>query len=174
MIDPASMNRARLKKFDAHCVLMEEHKDPEKLPQVSKTFGIVKAMDLVPGHLHEKLGVKKIALSYVIRQPSTPPALLPQQNDNAHPDMTTAEKYGGQIMDKLIDYNPHLGAAYVEDNATAYHILQGMVAGTSFESSLTGFQCARNRRAAYQALLLHNLGSSKWDKIIEDAETYCL
>ena len=29
MIDPASMNRARLKKFDEHRILMEEHKDPE-------------------------------------------------------------------------------------------------------------------------------------------------
>ena len=50
-IDPVSMNRARLKKFDEHHVLMEEDKDPERLPQVSKTFGIVKAMDLVPSHL---------------------------------------------------------------------------------------------------------------------------
>ena len=28
-IDPASMNRARLKKFDEHHVLINEHKDPE-------------------------------------------------------------------------------------------------------------------------------------------------
>ena len=77
-------------------------------------------------------------------------------------------------MDELIDYAPHTGAAYAEDNATVYHILQDMVAGTSFESSLKGFQWARDGRAAYQALLLHNLGSSKWDKIIKDAETYCL
>ena len=62
-INPASMNRARLKKFDEHHSLMEEHEDPEKLPQVSKTFGIVKAMDLIPGHLHERLGVQKVALS---------------------------------------------------------------------------------------------------------------
>ena len=45
-INPVSMNRASLKKFNEHQVLMEEHKDPEKLPQVSKTFGIVTAMDL--------------------------------------------------------------------------------------------------------------------------------
>ena len=31
-IDPASMNPARLKKFNEHRVLIEEHKDPEKLP----------------------------------------------------------------------------------------------------------------------------------------------
>ena len=47
-IDPASMIQARLKKFNEHRVLMEEHKDPEKLPQVSKAFGKVKAMDWSP------------------------------------------------------------------------------------------------------------------------------
>ena len=105
------MNRARLKKFDEHRALIEEHKDPEKLPQVSKTFGIVKAMDLIPGHLRERLGVKKVALSYIIRENATPPAVLPQQNDNNNPDMTTTEKYEGRIMDELIDYAPHTGAA---------------------------------------------------------------
>ena len=131
-IDPASMNQARLKKFDAH-----QHKDPEKLPQVGKTFGIMKVIDSVPGHLRKRLRVQKVALSYVIREPSTPPAILPQQNDNAHPDMTTAEQYGGWIMDESIDYTPHTGAAYAEDNTSMFHILQDMVAGgTSFESSL--------------------------------------
>ena len=118
-------------------------------------------MDLVPSHLHERLGVQKVALSYVICENATPLAILPQQNDNTHPDMTTAEKYGGRIMDELIDYAPHTGAAYAEDNATVFHILQDMVTGTSFESSLKGFQQVRDGRAAYQALLVHNLGSSK-------------
>ena len=49
-IDQHTMNRARLKKFEAHQLLIEEHNDPEKLPVVSKTMGIVKAMDLVPSH----------------------------------------------------------------------------------------------------------------------------
>ena len=114
-INPASMNQARLKKFDEHRVLMEEHKDPVKLSQVSKTFGVVKAMDLVPGHLRKRLGVQTVALSYVICEKATPLAVLPQQNDNEHPDMTTTKKYGGRIMDELIDYTPHTGAAYAED-----------------------------------------------------------
>ena len=34
---------------------------------VSKTFGIMKAMDLIPNHLRDRLGVKKVSLAYVIR-----------------------------------------------------------------------------------------------------------
>ena len=132
-------------------------------------------MDLIPSHLHERLGVQKVTLSCVIRKSATPPAILPQKKDNANPDMTTAEKYGGRIMDELIEYAPHTtGAAYTKDNATVFHILQDIVAGTSFELSLKGFQQTRDGRGAYQALLLHNLGSAKWDKIIKDVETYCL
>ena len=67
-------------------------------------------MDLVPGHLRKRLGVQKVALSYVIWENATPPAMLPQQNDVDNPDMTTTEKYGGRIMDELIDYAPHTGA----------------------------------------------------------------
>ena len=29
--------------------------------------------------------------------------------------MTTTEKYGGRIMDELIDYAPYTGAVYAED-----------------------------------------------------------
>ena len=74
------------------------------------------------------------------------------------------------IMDELIDYTPHTDDSYAEDNAKVYQILQDMVSGTSFESSIKTFQRSRNGRGAYLALCQHNLGSSKWDKIIEDAE----
>ena len=49
-----------------------------------------------------------------------------------------------------------------------------MVQGTSFESSIKSFQRSRNGRGAYRALCQHNLGSSKWDKIIEEAEIYVM
>ena len=167
-IDHHTMNRERLKLFDAHRLLIKQHEDPEKLPQVSKTFGIVKAMDLVPGHLRERLGVRGVALSYVIREPSAPPALPAQAANSA-----TAEGYDS-IMDELIKFTPHTGGEYAEDNAKVFQILQDMVTGTSFESSIKTHQRARDGRAAYKALCQHNLGSSKWDKILEDAETYVM
>ena len=49
-----------------------------------------------------------------------------------------------------------------------------MVQGTSFESSIKTFQKARDWRGAYLALCQHNLGFSKWDKIINEAETYVM
>ena len=163
-----SMGRARLKKFDAHKLLVSEHEDPEKLPVVSKSFGIMKAIDLLPSHLREGLGVRKVALSYVIRT-TVAPAPIPVQANNS----PTSADYDS-IMDELIDFTPHTDDAYTEDNAKVYQILQDMVSGTSFESSIKTFQRSRNGRGAYLALCQHNLGSSKWDKIIEDAENYTM
>ena len=70
-----ALNRERLKEFEKHSTLLDEHEDPEKLPVVSKIFGIIKAMDLIPGHLRDRLGSCKVPLSYIIRDEVTPPAL---------------------------------------------------------------------------------------------------
>ena len=164
----AALNRARLRLWENHRQLVEEHEDPEQLPSVSKTFGIVKAMDLVPNHLRDRLGVRKVALSYVIRE-TVDNGPIPAQAD----DSATSDGYDS-IMDELIDFTPHTGDSYKSDNAKVYQILQDMVQGTSFESSIKSYQRTRNGRSAYLALCQHNLGSSKWDKIIEDAENYVM
>ena len=69
----------------------------------------MKALDLVPSHLRERLGVQNVSLSYVIRDNATP---------NTIPE---------QAMDELIDYTPHTGQEYTEDNAKVFQIMQDMV-----------------------------------------------
>ena len=161
-----ALSRRRLRLFQEHAQIIEDHEDPEQLPVVSKTFGIVKAMDLVPGHFRDRLGVRKIALSYVIRNDPNPPALEAQEANSL-----TGISFNS-LMDELIVHAPHEGNAYTEDNAKVFQILQDMVSGTSFESSVKRYQRRRDGRAAYRALCTHNLGKAKWDKVIEVAETY--
>ena len=163
-----SLNRERLKELEKHSILLDEHVDPEKLPVVSKTFGIIKAMDLIPSHLRDRLGCCKVPLSYVIRDNIVSPALQPLINDSC-----VGNGYGS-LADELIERTPHLGSEYAEDNAKVFQIIQDMVQGTSFESSIKSFQRARDGRGAYLALCQHNLGSSKWDKIIDEAEGYAM
>ena len=168
VIDHNTMSRERLRFYDEYKRMVEDHEDPERLPEVSKSFGIVKAMDLVPGHLRNRLGVRKIPLSYVIRDNVLPAPIEPQAVGSA-----TGPTYSS-IAEELIMCTPHTGDSYDEDNAKVYQILQDLVGGTSFESSIKSYQRTRDGRAAYLALCQHNLGSSKWDKIIEDAETYVM
>ena len=154
-INHDSLNRLSLKAFERHSILMTDHDDPEKLHVVSKTFGIVKAMDLVPGHLRNRLGSRNIPLSYIIRDEVQAPALRPLKLDDC-----VGEEYLS-LAEELVIHTPHVGSEYVEDNAKVFQIIQDMVQGTSFESSIKSFQRSRNGRGAYRALCQHNLGSSK-------------
>ena len=62
-----SLSGNRLKLFQEHRDIIENHDESEKLPVVSKTFNIMKAMDLITNHLGDRLGVDKVSLAYVIR-----------------------------------------------------------------------------------------------------------
>ena len=163
-----ALSRSRLKLIDKHLMLIDEHEDPDTLPQISKTFGIMRAMDLVPSHLRECLGVNKVPLSYVIRD-----QVIPTQLGQLLPNQIHSADFES-FVDELIVHTAHNGPEFVEDNARVFSILMEMVRGTSFESSLKSHQRARDGRNAYLSLLQHNMGSSKWDKVIEEAETYVL
>ena len=162
------LNRDRLREFERHFLVIDEHDDPENLPTISKSFGIMKALDALPVHLRERLGVNKIPLAYVIRTNSTPPPL----NELEEGSITSAGY--DSIIDEMIDTVPHTGPNYAEDNARVFQIIQEMVTGSSHEASIKAHRRSRNGRAAYQSLHMHNMGSSKWDRIIDDCETYLL
>ena len=144
---------------------MKDHKDPsEGIPKVSKTYSIEKALDTLPTFLRSKIGVRGVALSYVIRELGIPLALEPLGIDVPYSDES------GSLMNELIDHTPHDGVGWDEDNATVFAIIQEMVRDVSMASSLKGHQRARNGRAAYLSLVQHNLGSAQWDKVLLKAE----
>ena len=162
------LSRSRLRQFEQHQVTINEHREPEQMPQISKTFGIMKALDMFPIHLRERIGTRKIALAYVIRGSATPEPLEALQANSI-----TSPNYDS-LMDELIARAPHAGTEFNEDNAKVYQVLQDLVAGSSHESSIKSFRKARDGRGAYLALVQHNLGSSKWDRIIDSCESYLL
>ena len=167
-ITGSSLSRIRLREFERHQKTIDEHEDPESMPPISKTNGIMKAMDVVPVNLRERIGTKKVALNYIIRDNATPTLIEPLEVNRV-----TSNNYE-TLMDELIDRVPHDGPEYTADNARVYQILQEMVGGSSHEASIKAFRRARDGRAAYFALLQHNLGSSKWDRVIDHCENYLL
>ena len=163
-----ALSRFMLKLFEQHDKLIEEHEDPVKLPSVEKNFGILRAMDLLPSHLCDRLGVVKVPLSYVIHS-----NLRPANLEDLSPNKATGPSYE-TIMEELIEYIPLEGEHYTDDNTKVFQIIQDMVTGTLFEASIKARQRRCDGWAAYLALCQHNLGSSKWDKIVEDAEIYMM
>ena len=65
-IDPNSFLMNQVKQLKHHKTTIENHNNPDSLPELSKTFGIMKSIDVLHSFLCDKLGVNNVALSYVI------------------------------------------------------------------------------------------------------------
>ena len=163
-INTGMLNRERLREFKKHQDMVENHTEPETLPDLSKTFTIQKFLDQFPTYLRELLGSSKVALSYIIRE-NDPPAQLPPLEVN----VPWMEDFNN-LMDELIEYTPHSGPAFNSDNARVYNLLVNHLAGTNAIASTARHQRNRNGRGAYFDLVMHHLSSAKWERTVELAE----
>ena len=159
-----SLSATRIHEYKILRDLLKNHKDPDKLPVLSKTYTVTKALDALPSYLREKTGCRGVALSYIIRQDPTPPAIPAQAVGSA-----TSDDYNS-IMEELIDFCPHNGPEFDEDNAAVLSIIKEMTKDTSYMSSITPHVRSRNGRAAYFALSQHNMGNTRFQKMVDDAE----
>ena len=165
-VDTANLNRARLRQFKLHLDMVTNHEEPDSLPSISKAFTVVKFLDQLPTYLRELHGVSQVSLSYLIREDATPPNPLPPLLPNV-----PWSNDRNSIMDELIQFTPHDGPNYEADNARLFGILSKELSGTSSMASITRFQRRRDGRGAYMALVTHNLGTNKWEKMVEQAES---
>lgn len=166
-INATTLSKNRLTEFKYHKETVDNCDDPDSMPPISKTFGIMKMLEHFPTYLESKLGTSGVALAYVIRPDAQAPVPLPNQ---AHGKPWSGVHEG--LVEELIAYAEHAGPTFKTDSATVYRLLQDALAGTQHSSSIKPFQGRRDGRGAFEALMLHNLGNSKWEKVVEVAETY--
>ena len=172
-ITPAGLSRARLKQFKLHKAMVDNHNDPQPLPDISKTYSTMKFLDQLPTYLSEVIGVNKVPLAYVIRDNVTPIDPLPPLIDNVQGVMT-AKSWSDlheSLMEELIAFLPHTGPGYLADNAQLFNLLATQLGNTSAMASITQYQRRRDGRAAYKDLVTHYMGSAKWEKTVEQAES---
>ena len=163
-ITEATLAAVLIREFRIHRQLVKDHKEPESINSISKSFTVMKALDQLPDYLCEVIGVRGVALSQVIREDPNPgnvPALAANK--------ATSADYSS-ILDELIDYCPHMVAGYAEDNAAALQIIVEMSKDTSHASSIKPHVSKRDGRAAYFALTQHNMGDSKFEELVNAAE----
>jgi hypothetical protein len=165
-VNVATLSRDRLTEFKHHKEAVDNHDDPDSMPPISKTFGIMKMLEHFPTYLESKLGTSGVALAYVIRESEARPVPLPNQ------ELQKPWSVGFEsLVEELIAYAEHTGPTFKTDNATVFCLLQDALAGTQHISLIKPYQRKRDGRGAFLALKLHNLGNSKWEKVIEVAET---
>ena len=166
-VEPAILNRVRLREFKLQKATVDNHNDPDPLPEISKTFNIMKFLDQLPTYLQQVLGVKKVALAYLVRK-TNPPENLPDLIGGGAGKPWCSEHES--LMEELVAYTPHSGPAYNADNAQLYNLLSAHLGNTSAMASVTRHARRRDSRAAYNDLVTHNMGSAKWEKTVEAAE----
>ena len=76
----------------------------------------------------------------------------------------------GSLMEELIAHKPHEGPSYQADNARVYAMLTKALGATQHMASITRFQRTRDGRKAYHALVQHNMGSNKFEQMVNLAE----
>ena len=159
-----NMTMSHLEYLRLHKSAIDSYTIPAALPELSKSFSIMKALESFELHLREHQGTTHVPLSYIIRKNVAPAAL-----EDTQALLPFAESYN-DLNAELIACTPHTGPTYATDNAMVLKLLQQLVQTSSHVSSLKPFQSRRDGRGAYNALRKHNFGNSKWDKLIEDAE----
>ena len=100
-VNTDSLNLNRLRELEIHKKGVKDHKDPvSDITKISKTYTIDKALDTLPNFLRSKFGVRGVALSYVIRDEATPPALHALLANKPY------SRESGSLMEELIVHTP--------------------------------------------------------------------
>ena len=165
VVTTAILTRTHLNLMKKHKATVDNHSEPDSLPEISKSFTVMKFLDQLPTYLKDILGVNGVALSYVIREDADPPNPLP----TLRPNKPWSDDHDS-VMDDLINFVPHDGPSYEADNASVFRILSNALASTSAMASISKHQRKRDGRKAYLDLIMHHMGSSKWEKVVENAE----
>jgi hypothetical protein len=168
-INATTMSWQYIQYFDSLQEERENHTPPEPMPKLSPKISIMKWINLFEEHLSSILGVRKVPLQYVIRDVVIPNPIEdePLNEDDGSPPYAT--KYDS-FNDELIHRTSHAHPGYKADNKHVFNLLNDGLAGSGYISSIQPFSRRKNGREAYQALVLHNMGSAKWDKVAEDAD----
>ena len=149
------MNWARIQKFCFFLTVCEEWEDPEDISTCSKDVPIMQLLELIKDHLHNRLGVRKTPLPYVIRDSLAAPAINKINVDAPYSE--DIDSFHKELIERVSHNHLH----YAHDNATILDILVECLKSTRHFSDLKTFQRRRYRKRSLEALVLHNRGNSK-------------
>jgi hypothetical protein len=148
-----------VKNFAEQWKALQDRKSGETpdVPKITKALPVIKWTQAFANFLHREIGVRSIALAYVIRDevniPGTAPTLLAgQPHSNEH----------GSIEAKLVARAQHTHALYRDDNANVYYRLEEATRTTAYAASIKP-QRTKDGRDAFEALTDQYAGQDKWE-----------
>ena len=168
-INSNTMSWSYIQYFSSLKEERDNHTAPENMQKLSPKISIMKWISLFEEHLSSVLGVRKVPLQYIIRETVDPVDIT----DDPLPIGDGSPPYSARydsFHDEMVARTSHTHPGYKADNKHVFNLLNDGLAGSGYISSIQPFSRRKNGREAYKALVLHNLGSAKWDKVAEDAD----
>ena len=165
-IERDSMTWQRINHFETLIQIEKEYKEPDSLTNPSGAGKFMEWIDSLEGHLRELRGVRNIPLSYVIRESVNPGAVQPY---GATYNLPYGSKYSS-FQEEMIERATHNHPTYATDNEHVYHVISTALADTPYLSSIKRHRNTKDGRGAYLDLVLHHLGSNKWNSIASNSD----
>ena len=154
---------------------MSEKANDLKLPVLSKNCPPLKWCESMTHYLFNTFGVRKIPLTYIIRDSAVVAPEAPPAGDIADPDITydplvrdSAYGNSGTVLGDLIARASHTHVLYKTDNAQLYSLIEQAARNSSFLSTIKSFEKRKDGRGAWLALITAHVGDSKWEQILSD------
>lgn len=165
-IEAQVMQWERIKHFKDLIVIQKEHTEPEALSPPTKNSKIVEWTESLEEYLSSVYGVRKIPLSYLIRDEVIPGQIqgLPAGRQLPYSPMYRS------FQEELIARATHVHATYATDNEQLYHIISTALKDTPFMASIKRHRGAKNGRGAYLDLVTHHSGTTKWNDLAAESD----
>ena len=164
-IIPRIMNWAIIRQFRSFTISCKEWEDPTDIPAGSKDVFNIQVLELVTEHLRSKLGVHKTLLSYVTRDDPTVHNIGTISVTFPYPEVV--DSFPKELITRSSQNHPN----FADNNGMVLDGLVAFLKTSRHMSDLKPFQKRRDGRGPLEALELHNMGNSKWDSIVSEAES---
>ena len=148
-------------------IVEKSKNDIPDVPKITRALPIVKWTESFEDFLHQAIGSRLIALSYLIRESVVPedpppPLLLNKCYSEKHKS----------VMGEMIARASHDHTKYQDDNEKLYSYLEEATRTTQYASSIRPFSRRKDGREAYLALKKQYAGKDKWQAEIKKQENF--
>ncbi len=165
-VDARSMAWSRIKGFRDLITINDEYNEPDPIKPPSKNSKIVEWTETLEEYLRGVRGIRKIPLSYLIRDEVEPGPISAYPNGYNFP---YAPEYSS-FQEELISRATHTHPTYATDNEMLYHLVSTALADTPFMTSIKRHRHGKNGRGAYQDLVTHHSGTTKWNDLASESD----
>ena len=155
-----------VKNFEIQWKAPKDKKDGDEpeTPKIAKRLNIMKWSESFRNILHLCIGVRMISLVYVIRELETPPAITALAAGQPHSSKASS------IKQELIDRGSYNHPLFCDGRAAVYYNLEEATRGTTYAASTKPFQCRKDGRGAFEAIINQFTGKHKWESEIKGKE----